>query len=137
MTTLTLEEARGVLQAQPFSMMLGTVLTRFDESGITLELDVNAQLLQQHGYVHGGVLCYLADNAITFAGGLTLGPDVLTSGVALTYLRPAQGERLIARARTQGSTSRTAATQVEIHVQNAEGEYLCAVGSGTVTARTR
>lgn len=137
MTELTLDDARGVLQAQPFSMMLGTVLTRFDEDGVTLELDVTPQLLQQHGYVHGGVLCYLADNAVTFAGGLTLGPDVLTSGVALTYLRPAQGQRLIARARTQGSTSRTAATQVEIHAQNAEGEYLCAVGSGTVAARIR
>ncbi|MDR2998563.1 MAG: PaaI family thioesterase [Microbacterium sp.] len=137
MTTLTLDDARRVLAAQPFSVMLGTVLTRFDEGGIALELEVRPQLLQQHGYVHGGVLCYLADNALTFAGGLALGPDVLTSGVNLTYLRPAQGERLIARATTQGSTSRTAVTQVEIHVQGAEGEYLCAVGSGTISAMKR
>lgn len=25
--------------------------------------------LQQHGFVHGGVISYLADNALTFAGG--------------------------------------------------------------------
>lgn len=130
----SIEDAERVLNSQPFSAMLGTIISQYDESGVTLELPLKPEYLQQHGYVHGGVQCYLADNALTFAGGQALGPAVLTAAVNLTYLRPAQGERLIARASTQGRTSRTAATQVEIYVQNGNDEYLCAVGSGTISA---
>ncbi|WP_026927893.1 PaaI family thioesterase [Granulicoccus phenolivorans] len=137
MTAPTLDVAQQVLAAQPFSAALGTVISQYDEAGTVLELPVQPQFLQQHGYVHGGILCYLADNALTFAGGYLLGTDILTAGVSITYLRPAQGERLIARASIQGSTSRTAATQVAIHVRSAGEDYLCAVGSGTVARMTR
>lgn len=134
MSEQTLEGARKVLESQPFSAMLGTSITRFDDAGVTLELDIKPEHLQQNGYVHGGVQCYLADNALTFAGGYVLGPRVLTSGVSITYLRPAQGDKLIAHATVQGKTSRTAATQVEIRVLRDGDEYLSAVGTGTITA---
>ena len=130
----SLEEAQRVLASQPFSVLLGTTITKYDEEGATLELALRPEHLQQHGYVHGGVQCYLADNALTFAGGLALGPAVLTSAVNLNYLRPAQGERLIARAITQGQTSKTVVTQVEISVLKDGSEYLCAVGTGTIAA---
>jgi uncharacterized protein (TIGR00369 family) len=52
---------------------------------------------RQHGFVHGGVVSYAADNALTYAGGRVLGADVVTSEFKINYLRPAQGERLIAR----------------------------------------
>lgn len=129
-----LDEAQQVLTSQPFSAMLGTTITQYDDDGVTLELELKGDHLQQHGYVHGGVQCYMADNALTFAGGQALGPSVLTAGVNLTYLRPAQGDRLIARATTQGRTSRTAVTQVEIYALKDGEEYLCAAGSGTVSA---
>lgn len=131
----TLTTARQVLQSQPFSAMLGTTLTQYDDGGVTLELELRPELLQQHGYVHGGVISYMADNALTFAGGKELGPEVLTANINLTYLRPAQGERLIAHASTQGRSSRTAVTHVEIYVRGTGDEYLCAVGSGTISAR--
>lgn len=130
----TIEDARNALASQPFSALLGTTISKYDEDGTTLELELKPEHLQQHGYVHGGVQCYLADNALTFAGGQVLGPAVLTSAVNLAYLRPAQGEKLIARASTQGQTSKTAVTQVEIYVLNDGAEYLCAVGSGTISA---
>lgn len=134
MTRRTIEDAQQVLASQPFSAMLGTTISKYDDDGVTLELDLKPEHLQQHGYAHGGVQCYLADNALTFAGGQALGPAVLTAGVNLTYLRPAQGDKLIAQASTQGRTSRTAVTQVEIYARKGEEEYLCAVGSGTVSA---
>ncbi|KIP52437.1 PaaI family thioesterase [Leucobacter komagatae] len=134
MTDLDLVGAQHVLDAQPFSQLLGARLTRWDADGVTLELDVRPDLLQQHGFVHGGVLCYLADNALTFAAGQVLGPNVLTAGVNLHYLRPAKGERVIARATTQARTSGRAVTLVEIFVSSEGDEYLCAAGSGTVSA---
>ncbi|MBT2492876.1 PaaI family thioesterase [Streptomyces sp. ISL-96] len=48
--------------------------------------------------MHGGVLAYAADNALTFAGGAALGPAVPTGGFSIQYVRPATGATLIARA---------------------------------------
>lgn len=134
MTSPSFEDAQAVLAAQPFSTMMGTVLSQYDDAGVTLELDLKPDHLQQHGYVHGGVQCYLADNALTFAGGQKLGPAVLTAGVNLSYLRPAVGEKLIARASVQAATSRSAVTQVEISALRDGHEYVCSVGSGTISA---
>lgn len=71
--TYPIEIARSVLAAQSFSVLLGTVMTAFDEAGVELQLPVTGQLLQQHGFVHGGVLAYLADNALTYAAALPMG----------------------------------------------------------------
>ncbi|MCF2572845.1 PaaI family thioesterase [Brevibacterium sp. UCMA 11754] len=133
MTSPSLEDAQSVLASQPFSTMMGTKLSQYDDEGVTLELELTQHHLQQHGYVHGGVQCYLADNALTFAGGQKLGPAVLTAGVNLTYLRPAAGEKLIARASVQAATSRSAVTQVEISAIKDGQEYVCSVGSGTIS----
>ena len=62
--------ARGALNAQPFSALLGTKLMQVDSSSLTLCLTIRDELRQQHGFVHGGVVSYLVDNALTFAGAL-------------------------------------------------------------------
>lgn len=137
MTSPSLEEARAVLDAQPFNALMGAVMEKYDAEGVGLSLEVRPEHRQQYGYVHGGVLCYLADNALTFAGAQTLGPAVLTAAVSLTYLRPADGQSLIARASVQAATSRTAVAQVEISAVKDGAEYVCAVGTGNTAARPR
>lgn len=85
MITLDLESARKVLAAQPFSLLVGARLMVFEPGRAVLALDIRADLRQQNGFLHGGVLAYAADNAITFAAGTKLGPEVLTSGVTISY----------------------------------------------------
>jgi len=65
---LTLGLARQVLAAQPFSVLVGARVTAFGDGGATLEIDIRDELRQQNGFLHGGVLAYAADNAVTFAG---------------------------------------------------------------------
>ena len=67
--TATLEAARVALRSQPFSVLLGAELTSFDSTGIELRVPITDKLKQQHGFVHGGVISYAADNALTFAAG--------------------------------------------------------------------
>jgi uncharacterized protein (TIGR00369 family) len=129
----TIDDVRQVLARQSFNQLMGAEITRYDDEAVVLELPIAPQLQQQNGFVHGGVICYLADNALSFAGGRVLGPDVLTSDISIRYLRPAQGDRLIARASTQAMTSRTAVTQGEISVLRDGSEYICAAGTATVT----
>jgi len=57
---------------------LGTKIVDFAIGSVILETPIKENYLQQNGFVHGGVLSYAADNALTFAGGSVLGIDVLT-----------------------------------------------------------
>lgn len=123
---------RGVLSAQAFSRLLGTELTRWDANCVQLELAVDERLKQQNGFVHGGVLAYLADNALTFAGGGVLGPRVVTGEFKLNYLRPAIGQRLIARATIVHAGRSQAVCRCDICALADGEERLCAVAQGTI-----
>lgn len=124
--------AQQVLTAQPFSTLLGARIAAFDTGSARLELDLDPDLTQQFGYAHGGVLAYLADNAVTFAAGSVLGPDVVTSGVAIEYLRPARTGPLVADALVEVATTRHAVCRVTISCP----EGTVAVGQGRVSVRS-
>ncbi|WP_024801470.1 PaaI family thioesterase [Nocardia sp. BMG51109] len=135
---IDLDSARAILAAQPFSRLLGAEIGDYDEDGVTLVIPIRPELGQQFGFVHGGVLAYAADNALTYAAALALGPNVLTGGFTITYLRPARGARLRARARVTGATRRQAVCQCEIHAEDEDGEsVLVAVAQGTTRAVDR
>ncbi|MEV8592997.1 PaaI family thioesterase [Streptomyces sp. NPDC052012] len=130
---LDLATAQQALDSQPFSRLVGARVTAFGEGGATLEVDVREELHQQHGFVHGGVLSYAADNALTFAGGAALGPHVLTGGFSIQYLRPAVGRTLRARAEVVHAGRRQAVVRCELLMADDDGtETLCAVAQGTV-----
>lgn len=129
---LTFEQARAVLAAQPFAQHVGTEITEFADGAATLVVEVAPEHAQQFGFVHGGVMAYLADNALTFAAGSALGPNVLTGGFTVTYLRPARGGRLRAHATVTDATRRQAVTRCEIFCDNDDSSTICAVAQGTV-----
>lgn len=130
-----LETGQQALEAQSFSRWIGTELTKFEQGDVVLEIPVRDDLLQQNGFVHGGVLSYAADNALTFVGGSVLGPNVLTSEYKINYVRPAVGEKLIARASVVHAGKRQAVCRCDVFVRDAAGEEkLCAVSQGTIMA---
>ncbi|MFJ6425521.1 PaaI family thioesterase [Streptomyces hydrogenans] len=132
-TTDALSAAREILRAQPFSRLVGADVSAFGDGGATLELPIREDLLQQNGFVHGGVLSYAADNAITFAAGAALGPAVLTAGYSIDYVRPAVGVTLRARAEVLHAGRRQAVVRCELLTVDEEGaETLCALAQGTV-----
>ena len=125
--------ARGALNAQPFSALLGTKLMQVDSASLTLCLPIRDELRQQHGFVHGGVVSYLVDNALTFAGALRLGPKVVTGEYKITYLRPAVSGTLMARARVVHAGMTQATCQCDVFVTDGGAERLVAVAQGTIT----
>ncbi|MGW2565900.1 PaaI family thioesterase [Streptomyces sp. NPDC001537] len=130
---MDLELARKILAQQPFSRMLGARVTDFGDGEATLELDVREELLQQYGFVHGGVLSYAADNTLTLAAGTVAGAGLITSGFTIDYLRPAIGEIL----RAHGQVVRAGRTRVVtrcdlITVDAAGAQTLCAVAQGNI-----
>lgn len=121
-----------ILETQPFSVLLGTKVTAVDGSNIEISLPIRHELKQQHGFVHGGALAYLADNALTFSGAMALASNVVTSEMKINYVRPAIGETLIARAKTAHQGKSQAVTQCEIFVVKDGIEKLCLLGQGTI-----
>ena len=126
--------AGQIFAAQPFTRLLGAELVTATLDAVTIRLELRDDLLQQHGYAHGGVISYLADNAITFAGGIAFGGDALTSEFKINYLRPAKGGALIATAGARSVGGKQAVCQCEIAVEGRETE-LVAIALGTIVKR--
>lgn len=126
-----LELGKNILESQPFSQLLGAELTAFEVGSAEITLQVRDELKQQHGFVHGGVISYLADNCLTFAGGSIFG-DSVTSEYKINYLRPAIGQTLISRAAVISSGKRQAVCECKVYVVNEKGESLVAAAQGTI-----
>ena len=125
--------AQQVLAAQPFSVLLGARMVAFGDGVATLEMDIRDELRQQNGFVHGGVLSYAADNALTFAASAVAGNELITAGFTIDYLRPADGDVL----RAQAYVVRVGRTRVvcrcDLHSVDGDGvQTLCAVAQGSI-----
>ncbi|WP_374562869.1 PaaI family thioesterase [Ideonella sp.] len=132
-TELFLQLGREVLDQQPFSRLLGAELTHLRPGDAVLELALKDELKQQNGFAHGGVVSYLADNALTYAGGTAMRVPVVTSEFKINYVRPAQGERLIARAKAVSVGKSQSVCRCEVFAVLGHEETLCALAQGTIT----
>ena len=127
-----LEFGRQALAAQPFSVLVGAELLSFTSGRAELRVPIAERLKQQYGFVHGGVIAYLADNALTFAGGSVLGPAVVSSEFKINYLRPGLGEALVARAEVVHYGKTQAVCRCDIFVLKENQKILCATAQGTI-----
>ncbi len=84
---------------QGFMNLVGAELSDLARGACTLAVERRPELLQQHGFFHGGVTAFLVDNATTIAAATSRGQPALTAEYKLNLLSPAAGERLICRAR--------------------------------------
>ncbi len=130
-----LQLGQRILADQPFSVLLGAELTVFEPGRAEIRLPVRRELNQQHGFVHGGVLSYLADNALTYAGGSVMkGQGVVTAEFKINYLRPALGDTLIARASVLYGGKTQAVCRCDVFVLTGTEEKLCATAQGTIAS---
>jgi uncharacterized protein (TIGR00369 family) len=122
---------QAILANQAFSVLIGAELHAFAPGQCELHVPITDKICQQHGFVHGGVVSYAADNALTYAGGSLLGAAV-TSEFKINYVRPAIGERLIARAHAVHTGSSQSVCRCDVFVLRDGAEKLCAIAQGTI-----
>ncbi len=128
-----LELGRQVLAMQPFSVLIGAELTGFSVGRAELKVPIKQELKQQHGFLHGGVVSYAADNALTYVGGSVLGPSVVTSEFKINYVRPAIGDYIVARASAIYIGKNQAVCRCDVYAVKDAKENLCATAQGTIT----
>ena len=90
---------RENVERQGFMKLVGAELGELSRGSCTIAVDRRSELLQQHGFFHGGVTAFLVDNATTIAAATSRGQGALTAEYKLNLLSPATGERMICRAR--------------------------------------
>jgi uncharacterized protein (TIGR00369 family) len=80
---------------------IGAALTRVDSGAVEITLPYRADLTQQHGFIHAGIVATILDSACGYAAFSLMPADVavLTVEYKINLLRPAKGNRLVARAR--------------------------------------
>ena len=125
--------AQRVLVNQPFSALLKTEVTHASADGrCEFRIRISENMMQHMGTVHGGVLGYAADTALTFSAGISYGVPVITSEYKINFLRPVIGEMLIARGQLVYKGRTQAVTRCDVFVVKDGEEKLCATAQGTI-----
>jgi len=93
-------EVAASFAQQPIMNLIGAQLSLVEPGVIEITLPYRADLAQQHGYLHAGVVTTIADSACGYAAYslMPAGSEVLSVEFKVNLLRPAQGENFIARA---------------------------------------
>ena len=80
--------------------LIGAELLRVEPGVIEISLPYRADLTQQHGYLHAGMLTTIVDSACGYAAYslMPAGSEVLSVEFKVNLLRPARGKSFLARA---------------------------------------
>ena len=126
------EWGRKALAEQPFGCLLGAELVSLSRGAAQMRLPIRPEFHQQYGFVHGGVLSYAADTALTYVGATVLDALVVTSEFKINYVRPALGDFILVRASLVHAGRNQAVCRCDVFVSQAGSEKLCAVAQGTI-----
>jgi uncharacterized protein (TIGR00369 family) len=92
---------RADFARQGLMATLGADLVDVGPGAVTITLPFRADLTQQHGYLHAGVITAIVDSACGYAALslLPVGVGVLTVEYKVNFLAPATGPVFVARGR--------------------------------------
>jgi len=102
------QRVRASYARQTAMQLIGATMKGVAPGEVEISLPASANITQQHGFVHGGLIGAVMDTACGFAS-LTLMPantGVLTVEYKINFLAPAAGERfrMVGRVRKSGRT---------------------------------
>ena len=91
---------RASFDRQQMMRTIGATLETVAPGRVDISLAYRADLTQQHGYLHAGVVATIADSACGYAAYTLMPADgsVLTVEYKINLLAPARGDRFVARA---------------------------------------
>ena len=92
------EEIKQSFVKQTIMGLIGAELSRVEPGVVEITLPYRADLAQQHGYLHAGIVTTIADSACGYAAYSLMPPnsEVLSVEFKVNLLRPAKGEKFLA-----------------------------------------
>lgn len=128
---------RGIFHNANFIRALGMELTLVEEGVCETTLVPEEQHMQQHGFVHAGVLATLADHTAGCAARSVVAndEDILTIEFKMNYLRPAIADRLRCRAVVLKGGKNIVVSEAEVFLLKGSEEKLACKGTFTVAVK--
>lgn len=123
---------RAINASAAFNRWCGIEVLSAGEGRAEIALDWRADFGQYAGFLHAGMVGALIDTACGFAA-VTLAGRVLASHYAVNCLRPAVGERFVARARVVKPGRTQVFTSCELFAVAEGEEKLVATGETLLT----
>jgi uncharacterized protein (TIGR00369 family) len=121
------ESVESIFYQANFIRDLNIRLDKISEGICETSLVVQERLLQQHGFIHGGVIATMADHTAGGAARSVSGDkDVLTVEFKINYLRPAIGDRLRCTASVLRAGKTVIVAESLVYASNAGKEALVA-----------
>jgi len=111
----------------PFNRWCGIEVLAAERGGVELGLNWRVEFGQYSGFLHAGLIGALIDTACGFAAATVVG-KVLASHYSVNCLRPAVGDRFIARAKVVKAGRSQVFTSAQLYACTADGEQLVATG---------
>ncbi len=131
--------AAGTFERQQAMRTLGIFIARLEPGEVDLAMDYSADLTQQNGFVHAGVITAGLDTACGIAA-FTLMPagvDILTVEFKTNLLAPASGERFLFRATVVKPGRTLTVCEARAFALRDGREHLIATMTGTLMAMLR
>ena len=133
---------RAINATAAFNRWCGFEVQHAAPGEVELAMPWKAEAGQYSGFLHAGVVGALIDTACGYAAATQLGARVLASHFAVNCIRPAVGERFVAKARVVRAGKQQVFTHCELYAHDkgeaklvATGEtLLCVVGEPAATA---
>ena len=124
---------REIIKVQPFTRWTGLEVIKAEKGEVETRLVLRKDdMTQHHGFLHGGLVGFLADNAAAYAAATVVG-DVVTSQFTVNFLSPGIGSAFRARAQVIKAGKRQVVVRVDIIAEQDQGEKLIAVAQATIS----
>jgi len=113
---------------------LGASLTRVEPGEVEIVLPYRADLAQQHGFLHAGIVSTVLDSACGYAAFTLMPADsgIVSVEFKVNLLSPAAGTQLIARARVIRSGRTLSVCQADGYMLQEGAEKHVAAMTGTM-----
>lgn len=119
---------RTVNEAAAFNRWCGFEVVSCAPGAVELAMPWRSEVGQYSGFLHAGVVAALIDTACGFAAATLAGPRLLAAHFAVNCLRPASGQRFVAKARVVKPGKQQVFTACELYAIDNGAERLVATG---------
>ena len=116
-----------------FNRWCGIEVTVAEAGTVEIQMPWRSEVGQYAGFLHAGLIGTLIDTACGFAAATVAGPHLLAANFSVNCLRPAQGQKFIARARVVKPGKSQVFTSCDLFAVDAGVEKLVANGQTLLT----
>ncbi len=130
------ERVRASFRLQQAMSLIGAEMALVEPGYVEIHLPHKAEITQQHGFIHGGVVGMIADSAAGYAANTLTAADtsVLTVEYKMNLVAPADGQRLVARGEVVRPGRTLIVTRADVYAIRDEQWTLCAIMQQTIMA---